>query len=280
VTLSTHIGEQGAPATGLRRVLGNLGHWLALTVRPRRIPAARLVPLTARLALATAVAIVLVALAMLAFDFRAMTFARTLPLWVVDTFNEITDFGQGGWFLIPIGAFIVLAALLTTPAAGRIGNLVIVSLIVRLEFIFLAVALPGLTVTIVKRLIGRVRPSDLGPFAYVPWSWQPAYASMPSGHATTAYAAAIAIGAVWRRARVPMWIFAAVIALSRVVITAHYVSDVIAAASVGAFGAILVRNWFAARRLGFVAEPDGRVRPLPGPSWNRLKAVARRLIGP
>jgi undecaprenyl-diphosphatase len=102
---------------------------------------------------------------------------------------------------------------------------------------------------------------------------------MPSGHATTAYAAAVAIGAVWPRARVPMWIFAGVIALSRVVITAHYVSDVIAAAFVGAFGAILVRNWFAARRLGFVAKPGGAVHALPGPSWRHLKAVARRLIG-
>jgi undecaprenyl-diphosphatase len=274
------IGQQGVPTTGPRRVLGNLGIWFALPARARRVPAARLVPLTARLAFGTLAGVALVAIAMLAFDFRAMTFAHTLPLWVVDTFNEITDFGQGGWFLIPIGAFIVLAAILATPAAGRIGNLVVVSLIVRLEFIFLAIALPGLTVTIVKRLIGRVRPSDLGPFAYIPWSWQPAYASMPSGHATTAYAAAVAIGAVWPRARVPMWIFAGVIALSRVVITAHYVSDVIAAAFVGAFGAILVRNWFAARRLGFVADPEGAVRALPGPSWRRLKAVARRLLGP
>src|SRR6266567_2579961 len=271
------IAKQDVPATGLRRVAGNLGIWFALMVRPRRVPDARLVPLTARLACGALAAIVLVTIAMVAFDFRAMTFAHTLPLWVVDTFNEITDFGQGGWFLIPIGTFIVLAAILTTQAAGRIGNLVVVSLIVRLEFVFLAVALPGLTVTIVKRLIGRVRPSDLGPFAYMPWSWQPAYASMPSGHATTACAAAIAIGAVWPKARVPMWIFAVVIALSRVVITAHYVSDVIAAGFVGAFGAILVRNWFAARRLGFVAERGGTVRALPGPSWRRLKAVARGL---
>jgi membrane-associated phospholipid phosphatase len=77
-----------------------------------------------------------------------------------------------------------------------------------------------------------------------------------------------------------MWIFAVVIALSRVVITAHYVSDVTAAGFVGAFGAILVRNWFAARRLGFVAQPDGAVHTLPGPSWRRLKAVARRLLCP
>ena len=90
------IGRQGVPKTGLLRVLGNLGVWLALPARARRIPAARLVPLTARLALGALAGVVLVAIAMLAFDFRAMTFAHTLPLWVVDTFNEITDFGQGG----------------------------------------------------------------------------------------------------------------------------------------------------------------------------------------
>ena len=65
----------------------------------------------------------------------------------------------------------------------------------------------------------------------------------------------------------------------RVVIEAHYISDVIAAGFVGAFGAILVRNWFAARRLAFVPGTDGAVHALPAPSWRRVKAVARRLIG-
>ena len=69
------------------------------------------------------------------------------------------------------------------------------------------------------------------------------------------------------------------IALSRVVITAHFVSDVIAAAFVGGFGAILVRNWYAARGLGFVPAPDGVVQAKPGPSWRRLKSVAARLAG-
>ena len=56
-------------------------------------------------------------------------------------------------------------------------------------------------------------------------------------------------------------------------------TDEIAAAFVGAFGAILVRNWFAARRLAFVPGTDGAVHALPGPSWRRIKAVARRLVG-
>jgi undecaprenyl-diphosphatase len=75
-----------------------------------------------------------------------------------------------------------------------------------------------------------------------------------------------------------MWIYAVLIALSRVIITAHHPSDVIAGAIVGAVGAYLVRNWFAARRLGFAVNSDGSVHPMPGPSIRRImKAVARRL---
>lgn len=271
--------KEHARGSGPRRVVGNLATWVMLLGRARRFALSRLLPPTRRLIAGAALGIACVAFAMVFLDARGVAFARTLPLWLVETFNEITDFGQSGWFLIPIGCVVVLAALLSTPAAGRAANLVLATLIVRLEYIFLAIALPGLAVTIAKRLIGRVRPSALGPFAYEPWSWKPAFASLPSGHATTAVAAAIAIGALWPKLRAPMWIYALTIAASRVVIQAHFVSDVIAAAFVGGFGAILVRNWFAARRLAFVPAPDGFVHARPGPSWRRLKAVARRLIG-
>jgi undecaprenyl-diphosphatase len=268
-----------APAGILRRTGANLAAWLALIGRPRRVKAARLLPPARRLLLGVLAAVICVAAAMWLLDGRGLAFSKTLPPAVVDTFNEITDFGRSTWFLVPIGVLIVLAAVAATAAAGRIANLVVASAVVRLEFLFLAIAVPGLAVTIIKRLIGRVRPSDLGPFSYVPWSWRPEYASLPSGHGTTAVAAAIAIGALWPKARVPMWAFAIVIAVSRVVIQAHFASDVIAAAFVGAFGAILVRNWFAARRLGFTTDQQGSVRALPGPSWRRIKTVARRLFG-
>ena len=269
----------GTGETGLRRIAATLAAWAALIVRPRRFNECRLMPPYARLIVAALAGLLLIGFAMLVLDARGVAFAHALPLWVVDLFNEITDFGKSGWFLIPIGILIVAAATLVTPAAGRFTNLVLTSLIVRLSYLFMAIAMPSLFVTIAKRLIGRVRPSELGPYAYVPWSWKPAFASMPSGHATTAAAAAIAIGALWPRARGPMWIYAAVIMASRVIIEAHYVSDVIAAAFVGAFGAILVRNWFAARSLAFVPGTDGAVRAMPGPSWRRVRAVARRLIG-
>jgi membrane-associated phospholipid phosphatase len=61
---------------------------------------------------------------------------------------------------------------------------------------------------------------------------------------------------------------------------AHYPSDVVAGAVVGALGALLVRDWFAARRLGFAIAADGSVSTLPGPSLARIKRVARSLLAP
>jgi hypothetical protein len=55
---------------------------------------------------------------------------------------------------------------------------------------------------------------------------------------------------------------------------------VLAGAIVGAVGALLVRDWFAARRLGFAVAADGQVRRLPGPSFARIKRVAGRLLAP
>ena len=78
-----------------------------------------------------------------------------------------------------------------------------------------------------------------------------------------------------------MWIYALIIAVSRVVLFAHHPSDVIARRRRRASsGALLVRDWFAARRLGFVIGADGSVRALPGPSIARIKRVARALLRP
>jgi membrane-associated phospholipid phosphatase len=277
VTAGT-LGNTRVPETGIRRIAGNFCGRLALLVRPRRFPEFRLLPPFVRLAVGALVGIAPVALAMLFVDARGYTFTGALPLWLIETFNEITDFGKSNWFLIPIGGCIVLAAILATPGVGRVTNLVLTSLIVRLSYLFIAIALPGLAINILKRLIGRLRPSAQGPFVYVPWSWDAAHNGMPSGHATTAVAAAIAIGALWPKTRAVMWTYAVLILASRVIIQAHFVSDVIAGAFLGGFIAILVRNWFAARRLAFIPTPDGAVRALPGPSWRRVKTVARRLI--
>jgi membrane-associated phospholipid phosphatase len=228
-------------------------------------------------------AIAAIAVAMMVLDAWSIGLVPVLPRWLIASFRWITDFGKSVWFLVPIALVLAVMAVLASPELPAMSRRVLAAVAVRLGFLFSAIALPGLIFTIVKRLIGRARPlvgGSVDPFLYLPLSWKVEYASFPSGHATDAFAAAAAIGALWPRTRPLMWTYAAIIAVSRVVLTAHFPSDVLAGAIVGVAGVILVRAWFASRRLVFARGDDGRVRAMPGPSFARLKRVARRLIAP
>jgi undecaprenyl-diphosphatase len=224
--------------------------------------------------------VLLVLLTMLWVDAAAFRAAAHIPVWLNRAFNEFTDFGRSAWTLVPLGVLYLATVALASTRSGRFAYAALAAITVRLGFLFVAIGLPGLIVTVVKRLIGRVRPSEFGPYAYAPLSWRADYASLPSGHTTAAFATLFAFGALFPRLRAPLWAFAVLIAVSRVVVSSHFVSDTIAGAACGALGAILVRDWFAARRLAFVIHPDGEVRPLAGPSWIRLKRVAGSVFAP
>jgi membrane-associated phospholipid phosphatase len=254
----------------LRNTAKNLERWtLAIATPP---PAGMLRPHTPAIAAAVATLVVVV-ISMFAFDTAADAWASHEPVWLRDAFQKITDFGLSGWFLIPFGCGVPCLAVMISPVLSPMSRGVLTALAARFGFLFLAIGVPGLFVTIVKRLIGRARPfvgSFDDPFSYRPFIWRPEYASMPSGHATTAVAAAIAIGAIWPRTRPVMWIYAIAIMASRVFVVAHHPSDVIAGALVGAAGAFLLRRWFAARRLVFCPRD---LRAYPGPSLRRIKAA-------
>jgi undecaprenyl-diphosphatase len=222
----------------------------------------------------------IVVAAVLVLDARSVAGARQLSVGLVWVFNRITDLGLSGWFLYPTGFLLLALAWVDSPALPDFTRRVLVTIAYRIGFVFMAIAVPGLFAALIKRLIGRARPFVAGedPWTSMLFAWRPDYASFPSGHATTAFAAAIAVGALWPRMRPVMWIYAVAIALSRIIVTAHHPSDVIAGAIVGTIGALLVRNWYASRRLGFTVAADGAVRKLPGPSWRRIKAVARRTV--
>ena len=130
-------------------------------------------------------------------------------------------------------------------------------------------------------MIGRARPlvgGSLDPYLFSPFNWTTDYASLPSGHATTAFAVLAAFGTLWPRGRTVFLIYALLIAASRVAVTAHYPSDVLSGALVGVVGALLVRRWFALRGLGFSIAPDGVLHQKLGPSLRRIKSVARALL--
>lgn len=260
-----------------RNVVGNLRAWIAALFESKRGCARRgnyraLLRQNARQA---AILLGLVALTMVLVDPWAGVAIQALPARFVAFFAVVTDFGRSGWILVPAGLLILSIAALSSPALDRLTRGMLAALVVRLGFVFVAIGLPGLVATTLKRLIGRIRPSAEGAFAYAPLSWRPDYASLPSGHTVTAFAALVAIGLVVPRARPFLWVYAVAIGLSRIVVSAHFPSDVIAGAAFGAFGAVLVREWFASRGLGFRIDPAGVVRTLPGPSLARAFRALR-----
>jgi membrane-associated phospholipid phosphatase len=258
----------------LQRILTNLLHWILVLGRPPRArpPRWSIGGVVAALGI-----VVVVVTSMFFIDTAAIDWGRHLPRWVNQAADEITNFGRAGVFLYPLGFVLLVLAAIIPPTRSRMAQGVLAFLAVRFGFLFVAIGLPSLFATIVKRLIGRARPyvgDHDDPFVYLPFAWKPEYASMPSGHATTAAAAAIAIGAIWPRLRPAMWLYVLIIMLSRILIFVHHPSDVIAAALVGVVGAQLVRRWFAARGLGFSAAD---LQAYPWPSSRRLKATAREV---
>jgi membrane-associated phospholipid phosphatase len=288
MTASGRTNTDGGRAGEARAFFQNIRAGLGAVLRPPRPypppPAgegrarANFAPAWRRLRIQGAVAICAIGLSMLFLDAPAHEFATQLPAWLIDDAYEITDFGRSGWILVPLGTLIIIITLFASRALDATSRALLAAVVVRLGFVFIAVALPGIVSTLSKRWIGRVRPSAAGPFAYEPFSWRPEYASFPSGHATTAFAALVAFGLLFPRVRLVLWLYALLIGASRVIVSAHYPSDVIAGAAFGAFGALLVRDWFAARRLGFFVGPDGAVHTMAGPSPRRIKQVAGALI--
>jgi membrane-associated phospholipid phosphatase len=264
----------------LSRCAGKVAAALGVLVRPVRIHPSNPWGVAPRqLAIAAGIFLAVFLLAMFAVDAAAIRGVGHLPRWIVWCFNQITDFGKSGWFLWPLGIlFLGLAAL---PSLPRLLQCVLAAVMVRVGFLFAAIAVPGLFVTVAKHIFGRARPGvggSVDPTLFSPFSWPAAYAGLPSGHAATAFSVLVAFGTLWPRARTVLWIYALLIAVSRVVVTAHYPSDVLAGAVVGVAGALLVRHWFALRSIGFTIAPDGVLQQKPGPSLRRIKAVARALL--
>ena len=231
------------------------------------------------LSAALGAAIIVLMYAIDAWEIAQMPKRGTPSLWWL---RILTDFGKDEYVLSVLGGLLIAVAI-AAPALRGIQRSLVLGLGTRLQFIFLAVAVSNLVTEVLKYCIGRGRPfvgGEANAFHFSHFAGNPAYYSFPSGHATTAFALALAVSAVWPQARVAMAIYALIIAMSRLVLLAHHPSDVVAGAMVGIVGTVFVRYWFAARRLGFAIQRDGSIVSLVGPSSGRLKRVARGAFAP
>jgi len=228
---------------------------------PRRAEAVR--RLSRQVLLFTAIVAVAITALIFAVDvveIKLMPPRGTPSLWPV---RILTDFGRDVYVLGLLAAMLMVVAIVAPWLRGarrsrllRVGN--------QLQFMFFAVLVPVLAGEVIKWIAGRGRPFVGGKsdaLNFVPFAGTEAHASFPSAHAVTCFALAFAVTALWPQAGVAMAVYAVLVALSRLVLLAHHPSDVVAGALIGVVGAMLLRYWFAARRLCFTIRPDGGIVP-------------------
>ena len=231
---------------------------MTLDIPPRRGAAT-----VALAALALAVALVVAA----SLDASLARDAARAPRALVALGLFVTGFGASG-YMFAFSALIGLAAVVALGrghASWRCGSLRLVA--ERALFFFAAVAVSGLVAQVVKHVIGRGRPRLLqadGPFHFEPFSAADALASFPSGHTTSAFAAAVALGFMRPDWRGRLLGAALLIGVSRVLVGAHYPSDVVGGAALGGAVSTALKRGFARRGLAFAPAGGGAAIEPPG----------------
>lgn len=183
------------------------------------------------------------------FDPIAASYNGRWPWWVHYAAAGTTHLAKAHWWLVPAALIAVggsAAMLLLEIRNSRMTGLVAYS------WVFLvAVGGVGACSSLLKYLIGRARPvhfHELGllyldplPFkSEAGFSLNASFASFPSGHATTIAAACTMIAMRWPHLGLAALALALWLAATRVIVGAHYPSDVLAGLLLGSFGVILV----------------------------------------
>jgi membrane-associated phospholipid phosphatase len=92
----------------------------------------------------------------------------------------------------------------------------------------------------IKLVLGRRRPRDdmeMGLYGFMPFAFNTDYNSFPSGHALTICCVAVIFTCVWPMLWLLWFAIAAVLAVTRALLTAHFLSDVLIGAGIGLIAA-------------------------------------------
>ena len=204
--------------------------------------------------------LLLIVMAVVLLDAPLGAFRGRWPAYMWIPAEYITLLGLSGLFIIPAAIVLAAANLTDWSAQSRRGLLILYNRTTLALFVVTATGLSGLISVVLKYAIGRARPEyyhELGMMAFKPLAFHAYFASFPSGHSTTVGSVAALLILFFPQSRFYVIPLAVCIAATRIVVGAHYPSDVVAGFAFGFAATLFTAIVFA--RLGYIFEqvPSG-----------------------
>lgn len=175
------------------------------------------------------------------------------PIWLAarnlvsrEPYYNLTDLITDNGLFLFYGAFIIIFAYALINKNKKLTRLIVAYIKTQLIFAFALVR-------IIKIIVGRARPGHDPEFTFFSFAFR--HNSFPSGHSADAFISGVFLFYLLKHSKysacryLPL-IYAFLIAISRVLISSHYPSDVLAGMAIGILGA-----WFFISRLE--AAPTG-----------------------
>jgi len=176
------------------------------------------------------------------WDIPLTRYCQTLNRSIIDIFEIITALGITKWYLI---ASAVLYLFFGFIYKNKLQSM-------RALFVLCSLSLCGIVLHLIKWIAGRHRPIDLfnhGYFGFNYFGIGYELTSFPSGHAQTAFTLATALTILFPRWGILAFLVAGAVGISRIVLTSHYLSDVIAGACVGILFTLAIKYLFDRKQI-------------------------------
>ncbi len=149
----------------------------------------------------------------------------------------ITRLGLGGFYLVP---FLLLALFFRYIRLNK-------TLEWRMWFLWCCALIPSLICLVLKMLLGRSRPEllFLGQlYGFYGWGTDAQFWSFPSGHTTTIMGFVFGLCVLFPKYSYAFLISGLLVATSRILLTEHYVSDVVVASYLALLEVGVLCWWF------------------------------------
>jgi membrane-associated phospholipid phosphatase len=174
------------------------------------------------------------------FDVPVAVFCRELGDGVQELFELVSKFGDSTLYLLgTAGIFVFCRFARPKPLLAN-----------RALFCFASLAISGIVTMFIKMIFGRFRPRmyfSEGLYGLNLLRPSEDMNSFPSGHAATALSFSLALSLLFPTYRFPLVCIGLLVAVSRTITTAHFLSDTVAGAWIGIVTVVLLHREISRR---------------------------------